>query len=66
MSAELFQPTLSDRQEWKNWQEAGGKDARRRARDLAQKYIDRHEAAGLTPAQQRDIISAIGGIVREP
>jgi trimethylamine--corrinoid protein Co-methyltransferase len=66
MSEELFQPTLSDRQEWKNWQEAGAKDARRRARDLAEKYIDRHEAAGLTPAQQRDIIDAIGGIVSEP
>jgi trimethylamine--corrinoid protein Co-methyltransferase len=66
MTDELFQPTLSDRQEWKNWQKDGGKDARRRARDLAEKYIGRHEATGLTPDQKRDIIDAIEGIVSEP
>ena len=66
LTEELFQPTLSDRQEWKNWQEAGGKDARRRARDLAEKYIGRHEATGLTPDQQRDITNAIEGIVSNP
>jgi len=66
MREELFQPILSDRQERERWLEAGGKDARERARDLAKKYIDNHMARGLTPDQERNVLNSIEGIVKDP
>jgi len=66
MHAELFQPTLSDRLGWEQWNEEGAKDARKRARQLAADYIENHEPAGLTPAQEKDILKAIDGIIVDP
>jgi trimethylamine--corrinoid protein Co-methyltransferase len=66
MQAELFQPTLSDRLEWERWKEEGGKDTRKRARQLAADYIKNHEPRGLTPAQEKDILNSIDGIIGEP
>ncbi|NIS69714.1 MAG: trimethylamine methyltransferase [Proteobacteria bacterium] len=66
MREELFQPILSDRQEREQWLEAGGKDARERARDLAKNYIDNHMARGLTPDQERNVLNSIEGIVKDP
>lgn len=66
MRAELYQPVLSDRLEWERWLEEGGQDARQRASKLAADYIKNHESEGLTPAQEKDILNSIDGIIGEP
>jgi trimethylamine--corrinoid protein Co-methyltransferase len=66
MREELFQPTLSDRLGWERWYAEGGKDTRARARDSAKYYIENHEPKGLTPAQEKDILFSIDGIIQDP
>ena len=66
MREALFQPTLSDRLGWEEWNEEGGKDARIRARELAANYIVNHKPSGLTPTQQKDILNSIDGIIEAP
>jgi trimethylamine--corrinoid protein Co-methyltransferase len=63
MRAELFQPTLSDRLGWEQWNQEGAQDARQRARQLAADYIKNHEPRGLTPDQEKDILNSIDGII---
>ena len=62
----LFSPLLSDRNERERWLDAGGKDARERARDLARRYIQNHVARGLTEDQEHEILATVSGIVKEP
>jgi len=62
----LFSPLLSDRNERERWLDAGGKDARERARDLARRYIHNHVARGLTEDQEHEILATVSGIVKEP
>jgi trimethylamine--corrinoid protein Co-methyltransferase len=66
MREELYQPVLSDRLGWEQWNEGGRKDARIRASQLASDLIENHEPAGLTPAQEKDILNAIDGIIQDP
>ena len=66
MHTELFQPALSDRLGWEQWNAEGGKDTRERARQLATDLIENHEPAGLTPAQETDILNRIDGIIQDP
>jgi trimethylamine---corrinoid protein Co-methyltransferase len=63
MRAELYQPTLSDRLGWEQWLEEGGKDTRKKARQLARDHIENHEPRGLTPTQEKDILNSIDGII---
>jgi len=63
MRAELFQPTLSDRLGWEQWNQEGAQDARQRARQLAADYIKNHKPNGLTPTQEKDILNSIDGII---
>ena len=66
MRRELFQPTLSDREDWETWQAAGGLDAFQRAQNKAREHIANHVPQGLTPNQERDILNAVEGIVKDP
>ncbi len=66
MRSELFQPLLSDRQGWDRWSAAGSQDTRDRARRLARNFLKTHEPQGLTPAQEKDILDSIDGIVQKP
>jgi trimethylamine--corrinoid protein Co-methyltransferase len=66
MRSELFQPLLSDRDCWEKWSTASSPDTRARARKLAADYLKNHEPQGLTPDREKDILSAIDGIVRNP
>jgi trimethylamine---corrinoid protein Co-methyltransferase len=66
MRSELFQPMLSDRQGWEKWNAEGCNDTRKRARKLAGDYITNHEPRGLTPAQEKKILSSIDGIIASP
>jgi trimethylamine--corrinoid protein Co-methyltransferase len=66
MRAEIFEPTLSDRLGREKWDEQGSKDTRERARELAKNFIENHEPRGLTPAQEKDILSSIDGIIQDP
>lgn len=66
MRSELFQPLLSDRDGWERWSAAGSHDTRARARKLAGNYLKNHEPRGLTPAQEKDILNSIDGIMQDP
>ena len=66
MRSELFQPILSDREGWEKWTAAGSPDTRDRARRLAADYLKNHEPQGLTPAQEKEILNSIDGIVPDP
>ena len=66
MRSELFQPILSDRDGWEKWSAAGSHDTRDRARKLAEDYLINHEPQGLTPAQEKEILNSIDGIIPDP
>lgn len=66
MRREIFQPTLSEREDWETWQATGSQDAFHRAQNKAREHIANHVAQGLTPNQERDILNAIEGIVKDP
>ena len=66
MRSELFQPILSDRDGWERWSAAGSQDTRARARMLAGNYLKNHEPKGLTPDQEKEILSTIDGIIPDP
>jgi trimethylamine--corrinoid protein Co-methyltransferase len=66
MRSELFQPILSDRDGWEKWSAAGSHDTRARARKLAEDYLINHEPQGLTPAQEKEILNTIDGIIPDP
>jgi trimethylamine--corrinoid protein Co-methyltransferase len=66
MRTELYQPTLSDRLGRETWEAQGSQDTRARACEMARNYIENHEPKGLTPAQERDILKSIEGIVQDP
>ncbi len=51
-----WQPVLTNRLEWKQWQQAtGGKDMRQRANELARKLLHEHHPQPLTPQQENEI-----------
>lgn len=50
-----WQPRLTVRQEWSEWQRAGGKDMRQRANDLASKILREHQPARLEPGQEAEL-----------
>jgi trimethylamine--corrinoid protein Co-methyltransferase len=53
---EQWQPKLTARLEWEQWQKAtGGKDMRQRANDLARKLLDEHHPRPLSPEQEAEI-----------
>ena len=66
MRRELFQPALSDRDDWETWEASGGLDAFRRAQQKARDLIAGHVPQGLTPDHKRDILNSVGGIVKDP
>jgi trimethylamine--corrinoid protein Co-methyltransferase len=53
---EQWQPKLTTRLEWQQWQKTtGGKDMRQRANDLARKVLSEHTPRRLSPAQEAEI-----------
>jgi trimethylamine--corrinoid protein Co-methyltransferase len=53
---EQWQPKLTTRLEWQQWQKTtGGKDMRQRANDLARKLLFEHTPRPISPAQEAEI-----------
>jgi trimethylamine--corrinoid protein Co-methyltransferase len=53
---EQWQPRLSTRLQWEQWQKsAGGKDMRQRANEIAQKILSEHHPRPLSPEQETEI-----------
>jgi len=53
---EQWQPELTNRLEWQQWQKTtGGKDMRQRANDMAHKVLSEHTPRRLSPAQEGEI-----------
>jgi trimethylamine--corrinoid protein Co-methyltransferase len=62
----FYRPLLSNRHSREQWIEAGAKDARLRAGEIAKGYIKQHIPQGLTPQQEKKILSEFPEIVGDP
>ena len=61
MRSEFYYPSrVVDRQGWERWQQAGGLDARERARQIAREIMATHQPEPLDPAVDRWIRDRFG------